>query len=286
MELVPALREMRRVLRPGGRLAVLGLHRMGTPLDYAFACLAVAPNLVRTRILDRGGEGAMGMTAPAKPPDRDARRDPPRRGGRAAGARVHRHVYWRYSLSGRRGSARSRRDRASVCESRGQADLEPPLYFAVAVGALVRPCSRSRLWAFGRTTESEIRSLVVDDGGSQRAYDLAVPGAAPARSRGRSSRRSVRWTRSGRASGEERARSSGRRGTTPHGDCAPTRSATLRPARRSPQGSGAVPVASEERWRSSPDHARRARLRRRLRGERGAARAHSRVRRSSASSSR
>jgi ubiquinone/menaquinone biosynthesis C-methylase UbiE len=98
MPLVPALREMRRVLRPGGRLAILGLHRTSTPLDYAVACLAVVPNLVRTRLLDRGGDGALDMTAPAKPPAATLGEIRRAAAAELPGARVHRHVYWRYSL--------------------------------------------------------------------------------------------------------------------------------------------------------------------------------------------
>lgn len=98
MPLVPALGEMRRVLRRGGRLALLGLYRMHTPIDYAVACLAVAPNLVRTRILDRGGDGSLDMTAPAKEPTATLGEIRRAAAAELPGARVHRHVYWRYSL--------------------------------------------------------------------------------------------------------------------------------------------------------------------------------------------
>jgi ubiquinone/menaquinone biosynthesis C-methylase UbiE len=98
MELAPALREMRRLLRPGGHLAVLGLYRMRTPADFATAVAAVAPNWIRNRFEARRAGGALEMTAPTKPPAASladiglaAARELP-------SARIHRHLYWRYSL--------------------------------------------------------------------------------------------------------------------------------------------------------------------------------------------
>lgn len=88
-----ALRAMARVLRPGGRLAVLGLGATGSPADLLPDLVAVPLNRYyrRTR-----GEGYPGD--PKLPPDltwaevrHTARRVLP-------GARYRRHLLWRYSL--------------------------------------------------------------------------------------------------------------------------------------------------------------------------------------------
>ena len=88
-----ALRAMARVLRPGGRLAVLGLGETGSPADLLPDLVAVPLNRYyqRTR-----GEGYPGD--PKLPPDltwaevrETARRVLP-------GVRYRRHLLWRYSL--------------------------------------------------------------------------------------------------------------------------------------------------------------------------------------------
>ena len=88
-----ALRAMARVLRPGGRLAVVGLGAYGTPADILPDLIAIPLNrhYIRTR-----GEGYPGD--PKLPPDltwgkvrRTARRVLP-------GVRYRRHLLWRYSL--------------------------------------------------------------------------------------------------------------------------------------------------------------------------------------------
>jgi 2-polyprenyl-3-methyl-5-hydroxy-6-metoxy-1,4-benzoquinol methylase len=102
MELSAALHEMRRVLRPGGHLALVGLYRARTPADFAVAGLAVVPNWIRTRLLDPADPGSLEMTAPIRPPAASLREIRAAAGAELPGARVHRHLYWRYSLCWRK----------------------------------------------------------------------------------------------------------------------------------------------------------------------------------------
>ncbi|HEX6452485.1 MAG TPA: class I SAM-dependent methyltransferase [Trebonia sp.] len=88
-----ALRAMARVLRPGGRLAVLGLGKTGSPADLLPDVVAIPLNRYyqRTR-----GEGHPGD--PKLPPDLTwaAVRETASRV--LPGVRYRRHLLWRYSL--------------------------------------------------------------------------------------------------------------------------------------------------------------------------------------------
>jgi ubiquinone/menaquinone biosynthesis C-methylase UbiE len=96
MDLERALVEMKRVLRPGGRLAILGLYRETSPIDYVASALAIAPNLIRTRVLARGD--AIASTAPTRAPVSSLAQIRSVAGALLPGARVTRRLYWRYSL--------------------------------------------------------------------------------------------------------------------------------------------------------------------------------------------
>jgi SAM-dependent methyltransferase len=121
-----ALRALARVLRPGGRLAVVGLGAHGTPADILPDLAAIPLNryYIRTR-------GEWYPDAPKLPPDltwgqvrRTARRVLP-------GVSYRRHLLWRYSLIWDKPTDRSAATRreASAAESvpaRGDDPPEPP----------------------------------------------------------------------------------------------------------------------------------------------------------------
>jgi SAM-dependent methyltransferase len=121
-----ALRALARVLRPGGRLAVVGLGAYGTPADILPDLAAIPLNRYYRRT-----RGEWYPDAPKLPPDltwgqvrRTARRVLP-------GVRYRRHLLWRYSLIWDKptGTSAATRREASAAESvlaRGDDPPEPP----------------------------------------------------------------------------------------------------------------------------------------------------------------
>jgi ubiquinone/menaquinone biosynthesis C-methylase UbiE len=93
MDFAAALAKMARILRPGGRLAVVGLGDNGSPADWIIDAAAVPANRYYKLVRGEGTSGAPvmapGMTwAQAR---ETARRVLP-------GVRYRRHLLWRYSL--------------------------------------------------------------------------------------------------------------------------------------------------------------------------------------------
>lgn len=97
LPLVPALERLRALVRPGGRLVVVGCYRASTPADHAIGLLAVPANLL-VGLLRSAGPAPTGMSAPVAPaaeslPDiRAAARSV------LPGARIRRRLFWRYTL--------------------------------------------------------------------------------------------------------------------------------------------------------------------------------------------
>ena len=93
MDFAAALKAMARALRPGGRLAVVGLAVNGSPADYLIGAPGVPANLMYRAIRHEGNSGA-----PVKDPEMTwaevhaAAREVLR------GVRYRRHLLWRYSL--------------------------------------------------------------------------------------------------------------------------------------------------------------------------------------------
>jgi len=94
MDFGAALAKMARILRPGGRLAVVGLGDDGSPADWVIGAAGIPANLYYQVTRNEGSSGAPvlapGMTwAEAR---ETARRVLP-------GVRYRRHLLWRYSLT-------------------------------------------------------------------------------------------------------------------------------------------------------------------------------------------
>jgi ubiquinone/menaquinone biosynthesis C-methylase UbiE len=94
MDFGAALVKMARILRPGGRLAVVGLAANGSPADWAIGAAGIAANLWyrRTR-----GEGYPG--APVMAPDMTWSQVRSVAARVLPGARYRRHLLWRYSVT-------------------------------------------------------------------------------------------------------------------------------------------------------------------------------------------
>jgi hypothetical protein len=93
MDFAAALAAMARALRPGGRLAVVGLAANGSVGDYLADAAGIPANLVYRAVRGKGDPGA-----PVKDPEMTwadvratARRLLP-------GVRYRHHLMWRYSL--------------------------------------------------------------------------------------------------------------------------------------------------------------------------------------------
>jgi SAM-dependent methyltransferase len=94
MDFGAALVKMARILRPGGRLAVVGLGANGSPADVVIGAAGIPANLwyKRTR-----GEGYPG--APVMAPDMSWAQVRSVAARLLPGARYRRHLLWRYSVT-------------------------------------------------------------------------------------------------------------------------------------------------------------------------------------------
>ena len=93
MDFAAALAAMVRVLRPGGRLAVIGLALNGPIADYAMDVPATPVNLFYRVRYGQGGPGA-----PVKAADMTWGQVRATAGTLLPGVRYRRHLLWRYSL--------------------------------------------------------------------------------------------------------------------------------------------------------------------------------------------
>ena len=94
MDFGAALGKMARILRPGGRLAVVGLAANGTPADWIIGGAGIPANLWYRRTRGEGHPGA-----PIMGPDMTWSQVRSAAARVLPGARYRRHLLWRYSLT-------------------------------------------------------------------------------------------------------------------------------------------------------------------------------------------
>jgi len=94
MDLGAALVKMARILRPGGRLAVVGLADNGSPADLAIGAAGIPAGLWYKRTRGEGDPGA-----PILPPDMTWSQVRSTAARLLPGARYRRHLLWRYSIT-------------------------------------------------------------------------------------------------------------------------------------------------------------------------------------------
>ena len=95
LPLEPALARLRSLLRPGGRLLVVGCYRQATTADRATDLLAVPANLAIGLLSRRRAAAAqIAMSAPTAP----ARETLGEIRAAAPAAIVRRRLFWRYTL--------------------------------------------------------------------------------------------------------------------------------------------------------------------------------------------
>jgi ubiquinone/menaquinone biosynthesis C-methylase UbiE len=94
MDFGAALVKMARILRPGGRLAVVGLAREGSPADWAIGAAGLPANIWYKYTRGEGNPGA-----PVMAPDMTWSQVRSTAARLLPGARYRRHLLWRYSVT-------------------------------------------------------------------------------------------------------------------------------------------------------------------------------------------
>jgi ubiquinone/menaquinone biosynthesis C-methylase UbiE len=97
MDFAAALSAMARALRPGGRLAVVGLAANGSPADYLIGAPGIPANLIYRALRGHGESGA-----PVKDPEMTWAQAHATARDVLPGVRYRRHLLWRYSLRWRK----------------------------------------------------------------------------------------------------------------------------------------------------------------------------------------
>jgi SAM-dependent methyltransferase len=97
MDLEAALNKTKVLLRPSGKLLVLGLYREATVVDYMYSFVSIPLNLVYS-IWHRESTALPGKVAPTRPAQLSLKQIKTVSNNVIPGFRLQRHLFWRYSL--------------------------------------------------------------------------------------------------------------------------------------------------------------------------------------------
>jgi ubiquinone/menaquinone biosynthesis C-methylase UbiE len=97
MDLSEVLQKMRRLLRPSGKLLILGLYRETSILDYIYSAISIPLNLIYLNWHRRSNERSLDI-APTRFPQLSLPQITSVATSLIPGCKIRRHLFWRYSL--------------------------------------------------------------------------------------------------------------------------------------------------------------------------------------------
>lgn len=97
MDLETALKKMKMLLRPSGKLIILGLYQERTILDYIYSLISVPLNIFYAN-WHRPSIVTSTSIAPTRPPQLSLQQIKAAANTLIPGFRLQRHLFWRYSL--------------------------------------------------------------------------------------------------------------------------------------------------------------------------------------------
>jgi hypothetical protein len=97
MKLEPTLEKMRELLRPSGKLIVLGLYQERTIVDYLYSAISVPLNFIYLTWHQASGKAST-TVAPTRPAQLSLRQIKTAADILLPRSSLKRHLFWRYSL--------------------------------------------------------------------------------------------------------------------------------------------------------------------------------------------
>jgi ubiquinone/menaquinone biosynthesis C-methylase UbiE len=98
MDLSAVLQKMRRLLRPSGKLLILGLYRETSILDYIYSAVSIPLNLIYLSWYRQSNERAIDI-APTRSPQLSLAQITSVATPLVPSCKIRRHLFWRYSLT-------------------------------------------------------------------------------------------------------------------------------------------------------------------------------------------